>query len=242
MKILIASGKGGVGKSTLSVFFGGALAERRRKTLLIDADAGLGALDVMLKAADRTMNTWFDVYAGRIPLNNAILDITPMLSLIPAPKFYCENIAPDFFLNIVRDLERRYDVIIIDAPAGIDERAISCAKASEKAIFVATADEISVKAAASLTEAVQSAGITLNDCRIVINRFVKKEALKSRLLNIDGVIDKTGLRLIGVIPEDKKIVSSSVTGEYPNERSKFIRAVNRVVSRIEGESVPLSFK
>ena len=130
-------------------------------------------------------------------------------------------------------------MIFIDAPAGIDDGLERAAIACDKAIFIATADEISVKGAAAAASETEAFGIERENMRLLINRFVKKAALKSNLLNVDGVIDKTGVRLLGIVPEDKKIPYSSVTGVFPGEKSKFLKAVRRISARIDGENVPL---
>lgn len=238
-KILMASGKGGVGKSTLTVFLGKEMAEKGKKVLLVDSDMGLGALDIMLGVADKTVNTWLDVYNNNCELEKAITKVSPNLSLLPAPKFYEPDVDDDVLRKIVSECENEYDIIFIDASAGIDDNLRKASGASEKAIFVATADEVSVNAAASAAYEAEKFGIAREDMRLLINRFIKKAAIKSRLLNIDGVIDKSGVRLIGVIPDDKKIPFSSVTRDLPDKKSKFIKAVKRVAKRIDGENIPL---
>lgn len=238
-KILIASGKGGVGKSTLTAFLGREIASGGKSVLLIDADMGLGALDTMLGSADKTMNTWFDVQCGNCDLKSAITAVSPNLKLLPAPGFYSGDIPDNVFVKIISECESDFDLIFIDAPAGVDGCLPNAAAACDKAVFAATADEISVKAAACASFETEKYGIKREDMRLIINRFIKKAAVKSRLLNIDGVIDKSGVRLIGIAPEDKKIPYSSVTGVYPDKKSKFAKAIKRIAARIGGENIPL---
>ena len=95
--ILIASGKGGVGKSTATLFFGRAMAKQGKKVLLIDADTGLGALDILLGVADKTMNTWLDVEREVCRLENAFIPISDNLTLLPSPKEYDETLPDDVF-------------------------------------------------------------------------------------------------------------------------------------------------
>ena len=84
-KILIASGKGGVGKSTVASFLGKQASEKGRKVLLIDADAGLGALDMLLGVGDKIMNTWVDVAAENCSHTEALVSVSEGLSLLPSP-------------------------------------------------------------------------------------------------------------------------------------------------------------
>ena len=241
-KIIIASGKGGVGKSTFASFLGKALAERQYRVLLIDSDTGLGALDIMLGVSEKKMNNWTDVADGNCSINNAIIGINEKLSLLPSPDVYPASIDDDVFVRIADGCEDDFDFIIIDASAGIDENLKRAAKCCDRAIFVATADEISVKCAAAAAYETEKLGIAREDMRLVINRFVKKAAMKAKLLNIDGVIDKSGVRLLGILPEDKKIPFSSVTQVTPDKKSPFAKAISRVTDRIEGKNVPLALK
>ena len=238
-KILVASGKGGVGKSTVTSFLGKAMAESGKKVLLIDSDTGLGALDIMLSVADKKMNTWSDVSEENCNLENALIEISENLYLLPSPSKYPEEIDEDVFVKITDNCENDFDIIMIDASAGIDENLRRAAKACDRAVFVATADEISVKCAAAAAYETEKFGIERDDMRIIINRFVKKAALKSKLLNIDGVIDKSSVRLLGIVPEDKKIPYSSVTSVLPAKKSSFSKAVNRIADRMDGKNVPL---
>lgn len=237
-KFLIASGKGGVGKSTVTSFLAKAFEQDGKSVLAIDADTGLGALDVMFGVSDKKLNTWGDVMNG-CDLKNAVIKVSEKLHLLASPAFLPDDIPEDVFVKIAFDAEKDYDVVLFDAPAGIDDSLKRAAKAADRAIFIATADEISVKCAAAVAEKAKDYGIAPSDMRLIVNRFVKKAALKQRLLNIDGVIDKSGVMLLGILPEDKKIPYSSVTGIFPDKKSRFVKAVNRVYSRINGSSIPL---
>lgn len=237
-KIMIASGKGGVGKSTFAAFLGRESAKNGCRVLLIDADTGLGALDILLGVRDRVMNTWTDVVSGQCGKDNAIISVCDNLFLLPSPSCYPDEFAEDS-MRILTGMYDDFDMIIIDASAGIDRNLRMCTQACDRAVFVATADEVSVKCACAAAAEAEKYGMERDDMRLVINRFVKKKAMKSKLLNVDGVIDKSGVMLLGVLPEDKKIPFLSVTGNMPDKKSPFIRAVERITGRINGKNIPL---
>lgn len=241
-KIMIASGKGGVGKSTVTSYLGKALAQSGLKVLLIDSDTGLGALDIMLCVSEKKMNNWADVAQGNCDVRNAMISVSDNLHLLPSPDIYPADIPETVFADIISECEKDFDYILIDAPAGIDENMKRATICSNRAIFVATADEISVKCASAAASEAEKFGVQREDMRLVINRFVKKAALKSKLLNIDGVIDKSGVQLLGILPEDKKIPFSSVTEVFPDKKSSFIKATRRITDRIQGKNVPLLLK
>lgn len=241
-RILIASGKGGVGKSTVTAFLGRAFAQRNMKILLVDSDAGLGALDILLGVADKVSNSWTDVAEGNCEIKNAVIEINTNLHLLPSPRIFNGNVSDTVFEDILAAVENDYDAIFIDASAGVDDNFRRGALYCDRAVFVATADEISVRCACSAATEAEKYGIDRENIRIIINRFVKKAALKAKLLNVDGVIDKSGVALLGLIPEDKKIPFVSVTNDLPGKKSPFVSAVNRIADRIEGKYVPLDLK
>ena len=236
--ILIASGKGGVGKSTVASRLGRLLAEKGRKTLLVDCDAGLSSLDVMLGAAENVAFNWYDVYLGRCEAAEAVVHTQNGPDLLPAPSFVLPEEAPDAVKNAVDALADDYDVVhrVHDGSRGHTDRA---ARAAKKAIVVATADEVSVKGAAALAKTVTEKGV--EQCRLLINRYDVKAAKKGKLLTVDDIIDKTVVQLLGIVPEDPEITYSTVTGKR-NDKGKSAKAFARVAERIDGNNVPLKLK
>ena len=84
--IAVASGKGGVGKSTFSWLLGGAFASMGRKTLLIDLDAGLNALDILFGVRENTVFGWNDVSVGRCSLDDAVMNCGENIDLLASPS------------------------------------------------------------------------------------------------------------------------------------------------------------
>ena len=239
--IVVASGKGGVGKSTCAVYLARALRRMEKSVLLIDADPALGCLDVML-GVERPSYSWIDAAEEVCAVKEATAVSADGVELLCSHSSAFEQEDADALKKVVETSRGNYDFIFIDAPAGIDDSFTAAAKCADSAIFVATADEISVKAAAVCADFAEKAGIARDETRLLINRFVKKQAVKSRLMNIDGVIDRSGVMLLGVLPEDKTIPTSSVTGRRPKEGGAFDLACGRVAKRVCGLREPLSFK
>ena len=80
----------------------------------------------------------------------------------------------------------------------------------------------------------------VENSRLVLNRAVRRDMRKKRLLNIDDAIDKTGVQLIAVVPEDKLIRKAGVEGLYQPYQLSF-EAFYNLAARIEGKQVPLAF-
>lgn len=235
--ILIASGKGGVGKSSVAVRLGKIFAESGVKTLLIDCDAGLGSLDIMLGYANNNVFSWYDAYKGTCSSADAVIHSDTGPDLLPAPHALIPEQAPDAVSKVLGELKDDYDIVIVDAPAGISTGLTRAANAVKQAIIIATADDISVRDAAALDKTVRDCGV--RDTRLLINRYELKAAKKGKLLPIDDIIDKTCVQLIGVIPEDKEVVYSVITGKV-DPKSKSFKAAARISKRIRGENIPLS--
>lgn len=235
-KTVIASGKGGVGKTTLCAGLGRAFSAMGKKTLIIDCDAGLAGLDILFGCSESVNFTWLDAVLGRCEIKDSITGISENLHLIPSPRLALTEEYEDALCTITDILDKEYDIILCDAPAGLGRGVMRALKACDNCIVVATADEISVKGAYSLQKTAEDNGI--KQSRLVINRYDLKAAYKGRLLTVDEIIDKTIVQLIGIVPEDKNIMYSSVS-QKKLKTKKSDEAFIRIAKRINGEQTPL---
>jgi flagellar biosynthesis protein FlhG len=170
--IAVASGKGGVGKTFLSITLSHAFARRGQKTLLFDGDLGLANVDIQLGLMPR--HDLGNVIAGRIPLNQAavrydaggfdvIAGRSGSGSLANIPLSRLQILGEDLAI-----LAGRYDRIVVDLGAGVEKSVRQLAKAADTVVIV-TSDEPT-----SLTDAYAFIKITTmergpGDIRIVVN-------------------------------------------------------------------------
>ncbi len=237
IRIVTASGKGGVGKSTVCKGLGIRLAEAGFKTLLVDCDAGLSSLDILLAKTEVVNFTWYDIILEQCEAEDALISISDNLSLLPSPRTAVSDLLDEDFRKLSEEFEDKFDFIIFDAPAGIGTGLKRAASAATKGLIIATGDEISVRGAAAVAQTLSSIGITEN--RLIINRYDIKAAKKGKLLNIDDIIDKTVVQLIGIIPEDKNIPYSTVSEKKLNTK-RSDNAFARIAGRIAGNNVELN--
>lgn len=234
--IVIVSGKGGVGKSTTAAALGKILSERGRKTLIVDCDPALNSQSLLLHKTD-ALFSWLDIAAERCSLREAVTKVGEFLFLLPAPSVLPDTDDENIIVKALGEAAKDYDYVLFDAPAGIGTGLKRAARGATSAIAVATADDVSVRGAEKVQDVLYDMGITEN--RLLINRYSVKMAKKGKLLTVDEVMDRTYLRLLGIIPEDKEITYAVVTGQK-NIKSGSQKAFARIADRIEGKNTRLT--
>lgn len=231
----VTSGKGGVGKSTVSVGLGVAFCRQGKSVLLVDMDEGLRCLDLMLGVEKETVLDLADVLCGR-ELEDALYSCTlhENLKLIPAPADL-GRIDAYSFATFAKEAAEYFDIVIFDFPAGIDISLYSSLPDGALFLTVAVGDPISVRDAAAMALQLSKADL---EARLIINRFVYKQSLKMKHKNIDGIIDAAGLRLVGLVPESEELIMLSVMHSL-KKRGKAMAAFLRIARRLDGEHIPL---
>ncbi len=240
--IVVTSGKGGVGKTTLSANLGCALALSGFKVLLIDTDIGLRNLDILLGFEDRIVYDVVDVCGGVCDREKAVLKDkrTENLHFIPASQAKDkEAITPLQMKSLVNKAKDDYDYIIIDSPAGLEAGFENAAAGADRAIVVVVPELPSVRDADRIIGLLEKSGI--EDARVVINRFNKKSADKGYMLSVEEILEILSANLLGVVPEDERI-SYAVNNALPcvfDEKSKSGMAYKNIAKRIAGEEIGL---
>ena len=239
--INITSGKGGVGKSTLTANLGAALARLGSSVVLLDADIGLRSQDAFLGLESSVVYDIVDVAEKKCSLDLAILPSRHIagLSLLPAAQFSrVRALDGTHIRKILKELKLQFDFILIDSPAGIESgfRHILSA-GTDKTILIATPDDICLRDAERVCQILDAKH--LDRPYLVVNR-VNNDLIYHRVMlsarNIASILD---LELLGEIPEDQTVYRSLLRHklllQYDCEAS---RAVFRIASRLRGESVP----
>lgn len=235
----VVSGKGGVGKSTFCANVGLSLCEKGKKVLLIDGDAGLRSLDLLLGVDEMVLYDWADIISEQCAPQKARLFYNDNLQLLPAPIQYPEDLKTEDFKRIIGLYREEYDCIFIDAPAGTGELTKIYAACADECLVVATPDTVSTRSACIAGDELIKWGKKEEKIRLIINRFDKKAVKKGRLLNVDDVIDRTYIRLLGVVPEDRDLMYASVTEKALPPYSDAKTAFNNIADRISGKEIPL---
>ncbi|MEY2645864.1 MAG: septum site-determining protein MinD [Cyanobacteriota bacterium] len=241
--ILICSGKGGVGKTTLTANLGIALARLGKRTAVLDADFGLRNLDLLLGLENRIVFTAQEVLAGSCRLEQALVKHKqePNLALLPAgnPRML-DWLKPEDMQRIASLLREQFDLVLIDCPAGIEDGFKNAMAASREAVVITTPEVSAVRDADRVIGLLNSNGI--QPIQLVLNRVRPRMMANQEMLAVDDVTDILALPLLGLVLEDEQVIVSSNRGEpltLSGGQSPAAQAYGNIARRLCGEDVPL---
>lgn len=241
-KIFITSGKGGVGKSTVTALLGVALASLGNKVLLIELDLGLRSLDIILGVQDKAIFDLNDVLESRCSINKAtvICEYSPNLNLISASLNSFVTFDENDLRSLFDSISSGYDYILIDSPAGIGSSFRTALRLIDRSLIVVTPDPVAIRDACKVSQILCDYGVT--DQRLVINKVKDKYTKLNILPDLDFVIDGVGVRLIAVVPDDVNIVKATSKGEGLPKDTVAYKVFNSLAKRVIGKYVPLNIK
>lgn len=236
--IVITSGKGGVGKSTVSANVGVGLALRGKRVVLIDADIGLRNLDVVLGLENRVVYDLVDVIKKKCRLSQALIRDRRFdgLCLLPASQIYDKTeVEPKQMLELCELLKKDYDYIIIDCPAGIEQGFKNAIIGAEQAIVVVTPEVSSIRDADRVIGLLESNGFS--KYRLIVNRVKDNMVRRGEMLSVEDVSDILATDVLGAIPDDERVVISTNKGQplALDGRNKIFEAFERIAKIITGE-------
>ena len=236
--ITVTSGKGGTGKTTVTGGVASCLARLGKTVLCIDMDIGLRNLDITLGLNDRALMDFADVALGRCPLARAAVSHPdlPGLSLLTAPMRLPPHVTAGSIRALLRTARDRYDNIFNDCPAGLGPGFQLATCGADRALVVATNDASSLRDAQRTVEELSQ----LRQVHLVMNR-IQPKLLRQLRTTIDDAMDAAGLPLIGVIPEDKRVILAANMGRplILEGRRGAANACLNIAKRIEGHRVPV---
>ena len=237
--IAIVSGKGGTGKTTLCAGVAEALAQSGEYVLCIDCDVGLRNLDIALGMS--SMGALSFTEAREYGLDKATVhpDFSQLYFLTAPMNCNAGAIDLDGFGDLLQQARERFGYVFLDAPAGIEAGFRLAARYADRIIVVTGSDPASVRDAARAGQLLRNMG--KNNVRLVVNR-INPKLVKAMKLTVDDIMDRAGLPLLGILPEDPEVVLSAVY-EKPllkHTRKGAAAACRRIALRIQGRRVPVS--
>jgi septum site-determining protein MinD len=240
--IVITSGKGGVGKTTTTANLGVGLAVLGKKVVLIDADIGLRNLDVVMGLENRIVYDLVDVVEGRCRAKQALIRDKRYenLYLLPAAQTRDKNaVTPEQMKKLCGELKEEYDYILVDCPAGIEQGFRNAIAGADRALIVTTPEVSAVRDADRIIGLLEAA--ELKNPTLIINRLRPDMVKRGDMMDIEDILEILAISLIGVIPDDERIIISTNRGEpvVANENGSLSgQAYRNIVRRVLGEEVP----
>lgn len=241
--IVITSGKGGVGKTTASANIGVALANTGASVALVDMDIGLRNLDILMGLENRVVYNLIDVVDERCKLRQALVKDKklPNLSLLPAAQTRDKTaVNADQMKKLCMELKELFEFVIIDSPAGIESGFQNAVAGAEEAIVITTPEMSAVRDADRIIGLLEARKDEIKEYRLVLNRIRPSMVKNNDMMSVDDVLEILSVKLLGVVPEDEEVITSTNKGEpvsgTDNTRSGL--AFRNIARRIRGEDVP----
>jgi septum site-determining protein MinD len=239
--ITITSGKGGVGKTTTTANLGTALAMQGARVAVVDGDIGLRNLDVVMGLENRIVYDLVDVVEGRARLRQALIKDKrlPELCLLPAAQTRDKDaVSPEQMIDLANQLRADFDYILIDSPAGIEGGFRNAIAGADEVVIVTTPEVSAVRDADRIVGLVEAA--EKGPPSLIVNRLKPKLVNRGEMLSVEDVLELLAITLIGIVPDDETIVTSTNRGEAAvyDQQSQAGRAFLHIARRLGGEEVP----
>lgn len=212
-KIVVTSGKGGVGKTTVCANLGVYLSRLGFRVVVIDADIGLNNLDVIMGLERQVIFDITDVVSGKCRVRQALVQSQdyPALYLLPSSHTYsASKITGEHIKNIVDIIDHSFDYILLDCPAGVEAGFHRAVYPATEALIVVTPHISSIRDADKVIGILSQYNIESKG--LVINRMRGDMLLSGEMMNIESIVKAMGIPLLGVIPEDDKVSKMSMDG------------------------------
>lgn len=239
--IVITSGKGGVGKTTTSANVGTGLAKLGYSVVMIDTDIGLRNLDVVMGLENRIVYNLVDVVEGNCRMKQALIKDKRYNNLFLLPSAQTRDktsVSPEQMKKLTDELREEYDFIILDCPAGIEQGFKNAIAGADRALVVTTPEVSAIRDADRIIGLLEANDIGRTD--LIVNRLRMDMVKRGDMMSTDDVVDILAVNLIGVVPDDERIVVATNQGEpLVGDDSMAGRAFMNICHRILGEEVPL---
>ncbi len=234
-KICISSGKGGVGKSLITLNLGLSIGKTGEDVIILDADIDMANLEMMLGMQGRPI-TLQDVMRNQANIQDAIYEIPgEEARFVPAgisPTQF-RRMDPDKLKRVVDKLAEQCDILLIDSPAGVGKDTIACFNAVDEVFLVVTPETISAADASKTKKVAEKMGAEIKG--IILNRLHEKRyGMNDK--EITTLLNAQILTKIEEEPEIRKAIKEEepVIAHLPE--SQFTKKIKELTQKITGKT------
>ena len=239
--IVITSGKGGVGKTTVTANLGLGLAKLNKKVVVVDTDIGLRNLDVVLGLEYRIIYNLIDVIEGTCRMKQGLIRDKRCENLFLLPSAQTKDktaVTPEQMIKLTRDLSEEFDYILLDCPAGIEQGFKNAIAGANRAIVVTTPEVSAIRDADRIIGLLQAN--EMPEIHLLINRIRMDMIRRGEMMSVEDVTEILAVDLIGAVPDDEAVVIATNQGEpLCGQDSLSGQAFSNICRRITGEEIPL---
>ncbi len=243
--IAITGGKGGVGKTNISINLATSFSQLNKRVILLDADFGLANVDVVLGLAPE--NNLLHVLENKCSLQDILLDGPENIKIVPASSGIkrmanLNSLEQSGLISAFSEIGDQVDVMIIDTAAGISDSVVHFARAAGEVVVVVCDEPASIADAYALIK-VLSRDYAVNKVSVISNQVESKahgEMLFNQMLKVINKYLDVSVSYLGAVPEDvylKKAVKRqlAVTSAYP--RSRASEAFREIAKKMNGRKI-----
>jgi septum site-determining protein MinD len=249
--LVVTSGKGGVGKTTTTAAVGAALAQNRKKVVVVDFDVGLRNLDLVMGAERRVVFDLINVVQGVSKLSQALIRDKRLenLWLLPASQTRDKDaLTEEGVGRVISELRETYDWILCDSPAGIERGATLAMRYADEAIIVTNPEVSSVRDSDRIIGMLDAKTVKAEkgervEKHVLITRYDPARAARGEMLSIEDVLEILATPLLGIVPESQDVLRASNVGSpvtLNSPASSPARAYLDATRRLLGETIPMS--
>jgi len=246
--IAVTGGKGGVGKSNVSINLSLMLSQMGRRVVLLDADLGLANIDVLLGLTSK--RNIADVINGDCSLRDVMLDGPHGVKIVPASSGTQKMVALNpmehaGLINAFSEISHDLDVLIVDTAAGISDGVVSFLRAAQEVIVVVCDEPTSITDSYALIKLLNR-DYDMHRFRVLANMVRSQDEgrhLFAKLTNVTERFLDVALQYIGAIPYDEAVRKAvqrqrAVTDAYP--RAKASIAYKALAQKADSWPLPSS--
>lgn len=238
---LFVSGKGGVGKSTLAAALAVAAVMKGKRVALVDGDIGLRSLDLQLGMQDHVLYDMADLVSRRCNLNQALIwhkEYPSLCLMVGGQQAKPKDFKKQDLKKIINTLKKRFDLVLIDGPAGLGRGVNKFTGVADEVVVVTTPDPVSVRSAEKLISILYPQGVRPS---LLLNRQQGQKVLEGSLHQASTIAQSLDLPLLGAVEENPLIYSALIQGKTAAQTGDLhLDAVlNDILSRMDGVMIPV---